>query len=38
MALFGASGDLAREGALLLAAVLVHNRPDVPEVVLDLED
>lgn len=38
MALFGADGDLARVGALALAAVIVHYRPELPEVVLDIPE
>ncbi len=38
MALFGATGPKARRGALLLGAVLLANRPELPNVVLDLED
>ena len=35
MALFGARGEKARRGALLLGAVLLANRPDLPKVTLD---
>lgn len=38
MALWGASGPVARRGALLLGAVLIANRPELPNVVFDLED
>lgn len=38
MALFGATGPKARLGALLLGAVLLAHRPELPNVVLDLED
>ena len=38
MALFGGHGATARRGALLLGSVLLANRPELPNVVLDLED
>lgn len=38
MALFGASGAAARRGALLLGAVALGLRPELPRVVFDLEE
>lgn len=38
MALFGSSGEKARKGALLLASVLASYRPNLPRVVLDLDE
>jgi hypothetical protein len=37
MALFGATGDKARRGALLLATVLFAYLPELPTVVVDEE-
>ena len=38
LALFGARGEKARRGALLLGAVLLANRPELPNVILDLDE
>lgn len=37
VALFGGRGSKARSGALLLASVLLANRPKLPNVILDRE-
>jgi hypothetical protein len=38
MELFGGRGQRARRGALLLAAALLANRPELPHVILDLDE
>ncbi|MCC6559647.1 MAG: hypothetical protein IT372_42565 [Polyangiaceae bacterium] len=38
MALFGATGPVARRAALLAAAVFLSHRPELPRVVFDLEE
>jgi len=37
MVLFGATSPKARPAALLLGAALLAHRPDLPEIVLDME-
>ncbi len=38
LALFNASGPKARCGALLLGSVLLRHRPELPKIVLDVEE